>query len=245
MEKADFIRKLETEELRQRLRDAHDTSRLKLGQIHTKEDPYWMECFRVERCRAEEYVGKTIAEIARMRNTDALEVLFDLLVEDPETIWVQFRDKRNSDEAIAVFLRHPLSMPCTDMEAYPAEPEMTISGEFAQYGVLPAPLAYGLYPHYIGTFVREKGILSLEEAVKKATYLPAQRFRLKNRGTLRPGAYADIVVFDLDTIQLKGDFMNPALPPDGIDYVIINGKVVYTDTEHTGIREGKVLRRDS
>jgi N-acyl-D-amino-acid deacylase len=91
--------------------------------------------------------------------------------------------------------------------------------------------------------VRETKVLSLEEAVRKATSLPSQVIGLKDRGILKTGAFADIVVFDLDTIRMKGDNSNPAQPPEGIEYVLVNGKVVYKDMNHTGEKPGKVLRR--
>lgn len=244
IETTDFLRRLETEEFRQRLRDVYDAGRIKLGMIHTKEDPYWMDCFRIVTCQRSEYEGMTVGEIARARNSDPLEVLFDLLVEDPEVRWVQFLDRRQTEASIPVFLKHPLAMPSTDMPAHPARPELG-SDVYALYGELPSPIAYGLYPHYIGTYVREQGALQLEEAVRKATSAPAQRFGLADRGVLRPGAYADVVVFDLGTIQMKGDFSNPATPPDGIEYVIVNGIVTYKDQGHVGVRAGRILRHES
>ena len=82
----------------------------------------------------------------------------------------------------------------------------------------------------------------MEEAVRKATSLPATRFGLTDRGLLEPGKYADIVIFNLETIKMVGDFMNPDVPPDGIEYVLVNGKLVYKDKQHTGERPGMVLR---
>ncbi|UCC40857.1 MAG: amidohydrolase family protein [Candidatus Aminicenantes bacterium] len=245
IKKEEFIEKLKTKEFRGKLRKVYDSSRLKLGMIHTKEDPYWMNCFKIEKCKNKEYVGKTIGEIARMRDVDGLETIFDLLIEDPDTIWIQFLDKRLMPEGIPVILKHPLAMPCTDMRIFPAKIASDDSSPYASYGALPSPIAYGLYPHYISTYVREKGSLSLEEAVKKATYFPAQRLGLKDRGILSPETYADIVVFNLETIEMSGDFLNPAQPPEGIEFVIITGKIVYKEKAHTGEKPGKVLRNRS
>ncbi len=240
IEKEEFIQRLNTREFRDRLRRVDEKCRLKLGWIHTKVDPYWMDCFKILTCKNKEYEGKTIGDIARMRNTDPLEMIFDILVEDPETTWVQFLDRRFAPAAIPVFLKHPIAMPCTDVIALSAKPE---PDSYQLYSTIPyAPISYGLFPHYIGTYVREKAVLSLEEAVRKATYLPAQRFGLKDRGVLSPGAYADIVVFDFEKIKMKGDFLDPAQPPEGILYVLVNGKVVYKEKAHTGLRPGKVLR---
>jgi N-acyl-D-amino-acid deacylase len=107
-----------------------------------------------------------------------------------------------------------------------------------------SPTAYGLYPHYIRTFVKEQGILSLEGAIQKATSLPAQEvLGLGDRGVLKEGAYADIVVFDLGAIREGEDFLEPAQPPEGIEHVLVNGTVVYEGRTHTGRRPGRVLRR--
>ncbi len=243
IEKEEFIEKLKTEEFRSRLRSVYDTNRLKLGMIHTKADPYWMDCFKILTCKKKDYEGKTIGEIALMRDTDPLETIFDILVEDPDTLWIQFLDRRFAPATIPVFLKHASAMPSTDVPSLPAKLERDDSSPYAAYGILPAPIAYGMFPHYIGTYVREEGVLTLEEAVKKATYVPAHRFGVKDRGVLSPGAHADIVVFDLEKIKMKGDFLNPAQPPEGIEFVIVNGKIVYKEKAHTGERPGKVLRR--
>jgi len=173
-------------------------------------------------------------DIAKARDVDPLETIFDILVEDPETTWVQFLDRRGSDIMNATFLKHPAAMPSTDTEALPAKPEK---------GHAPPPVAYGLYPHYFGHYVRKMSIVGLEEAVKKATSLPAQRFGIEERGILKPGAFADIVLFDFKTIKGKANFRNPTLPPDGIHLVMVNGQIVYNDKTHTGAKPGKVLRR--
>jgi N-acyl-D-amino-acid deacylase len=131
-------------------------------------------------------------------------------------------------------------MPCSDVQAYPAQP----IGQRALYGYGQAPIAYGLFPHYINHFVNETRALSLEEAVRKATSVPAQRvFHLTDRGLIRPGAYADVLVFDPQTIREGGDFMHPAGPPRGIEWVLVNGTVTYRHGAHTGARAGRVLRR--
>jgi N-acyl-D-amino-acid deacylase len=229
-----LIEKLRKRNFRDEVKKVHEMGRLKFGMVHTKADPYWMACFRVLTCRNKEYEGKTIGELARIRDRNPLDIVLDVLAEDPEAMWVQFMDKRNTVSSISVFIKHSSSMPCTDMGLYSAAPQPK--------GSLPSPIAYGLYPHYIQTFVKEKAVLSLEEAVMKATSLPANRFNLRDRGILKPGAYADIVLFDLDQICMKGNFLEPVEPPEGIEYVYVNGKTVYRRKTHTKVRPGKVLR---
>ncbi len=231
----EFIERLKTKEFRRRLRGLYESGRIKFAMIHPKEDPYWGESFRILTCKNKDYAGKTVAEISLTNNTDYLETLFDLLVEDPETAWMQSFDKRYASSVIE-FLKHPYGMPCTDISIVPNTPKPDAKTK-------PSPYHYGLFANYIGTYVREKGVLGLEEAVRKATSLPASVLGLDNRGILKPGAYADMIVFDLQTIKMGGDFLDPIQPPDGIVYVLVNGEVVYNNKSHTGKKPGKVLRR--
>jgi N-acyl-D-amino-acid deacylase len=233
LSKEEFIKRIKTREFRERLRRIHDTGRLKLGMSHTKVDPYWFNNFRILECKHKEYEGKILGEIAKSRNADPLETIFDILSEDPDAIWSQFIDTRGTDIMNAVFLKHPAAMPCSDTIALPAEPK---TGESVD------TVSYGLFPHYFGHYMREKSVLTLEEAVKKATLLPAKRFGIGDRGILSSGAYADIVVFDFNRIKQKGDFLNPIQRPEGIEYVLVNGKLVYKDMKHTGEKPGKVLK---
>ncbi|TFG60032.1 MAG: D-aminoacylase, partial [Spirochaetales bacterium] len=104
--------------------------------------------------------------------------------------------------------------------------------------------AYGMFPHYLVEFVKRRRILSLEEAVRKLTGLPAHEvFHIKDRGLLQQDMYADIVIMNFDELHAKNDFLNPELPPEGIKFVIINGKISYENKKHTRVKSGKVLRR--
>ncbi|MBW2366410.1 MAG: amidohydrolase family protein [Deltaproteobacteria bacterium] len=235
-----LVKKLETDEFRKEFHRVYEMGRFKVGMVHTKADPYWMNRFKVLSCNNEKYEEMTIGEIAGAKKVHPVDALVELLVEDPETQWVQFEDDRDMPAAMPIFLTHPLAMPCTDT-IYVLPVNTTDASEISIYGM--SPIMFGLYPHYIGTFVRDERVLSLEEAIKKATSMPAKRFGIQNRGMLEPGAYADIVVFDLESIRMKGDFMNPAKAPDGIKFTIINGKIVYDGKAHTGALPGRVIRR--
>jgi N-acyl-D-amino-acid deacylase len=249
LSKEGFADQLKTRAFREKVKGVVYSGKFKFGMIHPLTDPYWMDCYRVLRCENKAHEGRTIGEIARERQPEdiiesvyetSLDAVFDILVEDPDTIWALHLDKRMVDAALPVFLQHPAGMPCTDVSAFPAKPSpqdgMTI------YGV--SPTAYGLYPHYLRLFVKEKRALSLEEAIRKATYVPAQAvLGLKDRGVIRDGAHADIVLFDFERIRERDDFLEPARPPEGIEHVLVNGQVVYEGMAHTGARPGKVLRR--
>jgi N-acyl-D-aspartate/D-glutamate deacylase len=244
MGKYEFAANLKTRAFRERVKKVFYSGRIKFFMVHPLINPYWMDCFTVVRCRNKDYQGRTIGEIARERGsgfiTDtvyhtSLETLFDIVVEDPEATWAVSLDVRENPGALSVFLQHPVGMPCTDTYSLP--------GRLEEGGLLEAPpIAYGLFPHYIRTFVLEERVLSLEEAVCKATQLPAQVLGLRDRGNITAGAYADIVVFDLDEMGMRGDFAEPSRPPGGIKHVLVNGQVVYENMTHQGVRSGRVLR---
>jgi N-acyl-D-amino-acid deacylase len=134
-------------------------------------------------------------------------------------------------------------MPSTDVGAVSLEKADHMDRERG-YVDLP-PIAFGLYPHYIHLYVNERGALTLEEAVHKATYQVAQTIGIANRGILHPGAYADLVIFAPKKMRMTGDFVEPAKRPEGIETVLVNGTIVYRNREHTGARAGKVLRHET
>ena len=110
-------------------------------------------------------------------------------------------------------------------------------------GGRPHPRFYGTFPRVLGKYVREEKLLTLEEAVRKMTALPAAAFGIQDRGILREGLAADITIFDPDKIIDKATYENPHQYPEGISYVIVNGEVVVEKGKHTGKRSGRVLRR--
>jgi N-acyl-D-amino-acid deacylase len=249
----DFAQHLGSRAFRKRVARLVHSGSVKFGMVHPLADPYWMDCFRILRCKNPIYEGRTIGELARKNRPnriveavyeESLELLFDAIMEDPCVTWAFFLDKRE-EGALPTFLQHPAGMPCSDARSLPARPLLIddMPADAYLYGLFP-PIAYGLYPHYIREFVKELAVLSLEQAVSKATFVPARKvFGLKDRGIVREGAYADLVLFDLDRVRESGDFTDPARPPEGIEHVLVNGQVVYEHKQHTGARPGKVLRR--
>ena len=167
------------------------------------------------------------------------ECLAQIVVEDADATWALIRDKRE-DGALDVFLRHPEAMPCSDCDCLPADEIADDTNE--GYGI--SPTAYGLMPHYLRQYVRDEGTLSLEEGIQRITSNPGRKFLgLSDRGVLERGAFADIVVFDLDSLKEGDDFFKPNTPPEGIRCVLVNGTVVYQNRSHAGARAGKVLRK--
>jgi len=107
---------------------------------------------------------------------------------------------------------------------------------------MPNPRTFGTFPYILGQFSREEGLFPIEEAVRKMTALPAQRLGLQDRGILRDGMKADIVVFNPETVEAKATFEDPKRYPEGISHVIVNGKVVIDNGNHTGALPGRALK---
>ncbi|NLE46738.1 MAG: amidohydrolase family protein [Chloroflexi bacterium] len=246
--RAEFVEKLKDNAFKADLIEFVCSGKFKFGMLHPLTDPYWMDCYRILECRNSDYVGRTLGELARERfphrildavYVGAFEVLFDVLLDDPDATWALIVDKREYG-AIPVFLRHPAGMPCSDVQAFAAEQ----SHPEALYGYGNAPIAYGLFPYYLRHYVRETRTLTLEEAIKKCTSIPAECYLgLRDRGRIEVGARADIVLFDPVTVSEGGDFLHPTRPPVGIEWVLVNGQVVCRQGRHTGARAGRVLRR--
>ena len=125
------------------------------------------------------------------------------------------------------------------MQSLPSKINQDISKSF--YGL--APLFYGMFIHFLRIMVKEKKVLSLEEAIMKITSFPAQNIlRIKDRGVIKEGAYADIVMMDFDKLRENEDFRKPYKTPEGIKHVFVNGKIVCENGAYIGIKAGKVLR---
>jgi N-acyl-D-aspartate/D-glutamate deacylase len=107
----------------------------------------------------------------------------------------------------------------------------------------PHPRHYGTYPCILGRYVREEGILRLEDAVRRMTSFPAQRYGILDRGILRPGMYADVTIFDPATVIDKATYENPHQYPAGIPYVVVNGKVAVDGGKYKKVMAGRTLRK--
>lgn len=130
-----------------------------------------------------------------------------------------------------------------DVENYMQSPYGMIAtdGGIRNEQIADHPRSYGAFPRVLEVYVREKHLLTWEEAIRKMTSAPATQLGLTDRGILKPGMVADIVIFDPVTVKGKADYQNPALNPDGIPYVLVNGSIVVENSKHTGARPGKVL----
>ncbi len=189
-------------------------------------------CVRLDKNKPCE--GRTMAEITRMRGApDEFTALFDLLLEEevsPQMVGFSMRE-----EDMRQVMMHPLQMVGSDSASH------SFSGPFAEGK--PHPRSFGTYPRILGRYVREYGILTLEEAVRKMTSLPAARHGFLDRGLLKLGMAADLTVFDPATVIDHATYQDPHQKPDGISCVIVNGEVAVKNGELTGKRAGRVLRK--
>ncbi len=193
--------------------------------------------------RHPEYRGRSVADIAAERGADAFDTYLDLIVEEDDQIVGIFEYIEESN--IRALLQSPVAMVCSDGLVMAPPEELDDPGLYW-------PCSYGEYPGILERYVRDEPVLRLEEAIRKMTSFPAQRFRLYDRGVLRPGLKADIAVFDLDRVRDRATnpsphrfpFENvPHRSPEGIDWVFVNGDPVIADGEHTGSLPGRVLQR--
>ncbi|MDH3688748.1 MAG: D-aminoacylase [Gammaproteobacteria bacterium] len=136
------------------------------------------------------------------------------------------------------------SMDEEDVRRFLSHPQSMIGSDGLPHDAAPHPRLWGTFPKVLGHYARDVGLFSLEEAVRKMTSLPAQRFRLKDRGVLRPGAFADLVMFDPDAVIDRATFESPMQPAAGIEQVYVNGRVVWQEGKSTANRPGRALRRN-
>ncbi|UCG79934.1 MAG: amidohydrolase family protein, partial [Desulfobacterales bacterium] len=237
-----FVENLKMQAFRDELKKEWMNGKFKILMIHPKTDAYWMDRVKILRCKNKEFEGKLVSEIARKKNSDPMDMIFDIIIEDPDTKFNCTDDRRWTETMNRVFFQHPLCMVGLDITALPSIETPPYKAVWPGGGA-PGWGFYGFYPRYIRRFVKAKAYLTLEEAVKKATYLPAQRLRLNDRGVITPGAYADILLFDFEKISEKGTALNPRQAPEGIVCTLVNGKIVYENMVHTGAKAGKVIRR--
>jgi dihydroorotase/N-acyl-D-amino-acid deacylase len=176
--------------------------------------------------------GKTLAEIARTWNKDPMDALFDLLIEDHALTSVAVFGMSEPDVALA--LQQPWVS--VDNDSSGTSPDGILGKEH------PHPRAYGTFPRILRKYVREEHKLTLEDAIRKFSALPAQRMRLTDRGVLKAGLCADIVIFDPASVHDVATFDNPNQLSQGMEYVLVSGVPVIDQSKMTGALPGKVLR---
>jgi N-acyl-D-aspartate/D-glutamate deacylase len=176
------------------------------------------------------YEGQRMDEVARLMGKEPVDALCDLLIAEHASPMAIYFSMNEADVQLA--MKQPWVGIGSDGVA--VNPTMTFMGR-------PHPRFYGTFPRVLGVYVREKHVLTLPDAIRKMTALPAQIVGLTDRGLLRPGMAADIVVFDPKTVKDRATFEDPSQYPTGIPYVIVNGVVVIDQSEHSGAKPGRVL----
>lgn len=177
--------------------------------------------------------GKTIRQIADLQDKDPYNTVFDLLIAEKGKVLIVLL--LMAEEDLINILKHPMSMIGSD--------GMSVSTEGIMSFGMPHPRAFGTRARVLARYVREKKVLSLEEAVKKMSYMPAWRLGLPKRGLLRVGYYADAVVFDPDEVRDNAVYSDPKQYSSGFEYVVVNGKIVLANGMHQKVFNGRVITR--
>jgi N-acyl-D-amino-acid deacylase len=192
-------------------------------------DRILLASFKTERLKP--LTGKTLAEVARMRGKDPVETIMDLVLEDRSRVGTIYF--LMSEENIKKQIRQPWVSFGSDAASIAPEGVYLKSSTH--------PRAYGNFARLLGRYVREEKVISLAEAVRRLSGLPATNLGLGNRGFLKPGMFADVVVFDPQTVADRATFENPHQYAVGVRHVFVNGVQVLKDGEHTGAKPGRAL----
>lgn len=186
------------------------------------------------------FKGMTMDEVIKSWKTgskptpDPLDVLFEILVEHNGSVSTVYAHHTEEDMTFA--LKQPWCSVGSDGSAYAVEGPLRRGN--------PHPRNFGTFPRLLGVYVRERQLLTLEEAIRKITSLNADKIGIRDRGLLRQGNFADITIFDFNTVIDNSTYTDPFHYNDGIEYVIVNGKIVLDAGRHTGARPGRPLRRN-
>lgn len=179
----------------------------------------------VQSVKNQEVVGKNLQQLAKMRGVNhPADAVFDLLIEEQNQVMMV--DYLTDEESITALMRHSAQHFGTD----------------SLYVGLPHPRTFGTYPRILGHYIRKSGVLSLAEGVAKMTRRPAERLNLHGRGGIVPGYYADLVIFNPETVGETGTYEHPSRHPTGITYVLVNGQIVFRQGKMEYTRAGRVLK---
>lgn len=178
------------------------------------------------------YIGKTLAEVSEIRGTPWYETAMDLVIQDDSRVGVVYF--LMAEENIRKQMTLPYMAFCSDAGSLAPE------GVFLESNV--HPRAYGNFTRLIAKYVRDEKVISLQEAVHKLTALPCERLKIKDRGRLKPGYFADVIVFDLQKMKENSTYEKPHQLSEGMEQVFVNGKQVLKNSKHTGAFPGKFVK---
>jgi dihydroorotase/N-acyl-D-amino-acid deacylase len=229
-EGGDLLERLRDPEQRREIHDAVLNPKTEWENLGRLAGPEGVLIADLEKEENQRYVGMRLSEIAEEMGTDWVDAAIELIVTEEDRVSTVYF--LMSDENVKKQMRQPWIKWGTDASGmHPDSAEG-----------LTHPRAYGTYPRIMGHYVREEGVMGLEEAVRKATSAVATRLHLKDRGVLREGAFADVVVFDPETIIDRATYEEPHRLSEGVEHVFVNGTAVVRDGEHTGALPGRVVR---
>jgi len=220
-----ILERLKNPKIRNKIRDEMKSYTL-------RDEEYWSRIMISQVGKNKQFEGMRIAEIAKILDKDPIDTVLDLILEE-ETI-VRMINFGICEEDVETIMKLTWVMVGSDGRA------VSPTGKLGEGK--PHPRYYGTFPRVLGRYVRERKVIPIELAVRKMTYLPAWRLGFRDRGIIREGAWADIVIFDPNEINDKATFINPHQFPVGIKYVIVNGEITVENGKHTGRLNGRVLR---
>ena len=236
------------EALAKRLVDPEVAPKIQEGLVASMEDRGGPEAALISTYSLDpSLVGKTIADVAEMRGENPEDTIFELFKAHTLKLAAGelkggfgFVNFNQSPENVDLFMRMPWVAVGSDGSVHAPD------GVLARHSPAPHPRHYGTFPRVLGRFARERGVIGLHEAVRKMTSLPARILSLSDRGLIAPGMWADLAVFDPETVLDGNDFVPAEATmryPIGIEHVVVNGVLTLKDGEHTGVLAGRVLRR--
>jgi N-acyl-D-amino-acid deacylase len=179
-----------------------------------------------------QYTGKTLGEVAKIHGKSPQETAMDLVIADSTRVETAYTLMNEEN------IKRQIALPYVSFGSDAGSP--AAEGMFLKYK--DHPRAYGNFSRLLGKYVRDEKVIQLEEAVRKLTSLPATNLKIQNRGSLTPGYYADLAIFDPTKIQDHATFENPHQYSTGMVHVFVNGKQVLENGEHTGAKPGRVVR---
>lgn len=189
-----------------------------------------------------ESAGKTISKLAEQAGISPEEIILNLL--EINELQVAIFNEAIAEDNLLEIAQKDYAMLASDGVGYEmSNVNPPAGGQISNRTNLPHPRSFGSFPRFLELFVREKQMLSWEKAVYKMTGQPAEVLGLKDRGVIKPGALADLVVFNSETIKAKADYQNPYQLSEGIDYVLVNGQLAFENGKQTSVRAGRVLRK--
>ncbi|MBE6565413.1 MAG: hypothetical protein E7655_09110 [Ruminococcaceae bacterium] len=236
----------------EKLRELSESGHMKVGMIHTVQDPYWFECFRIIRCAEKAYEGKTISEIAFAKGRPTVETVYETVFEvlceivkaDPQATWAFVKDKREY-QCMKTFMQHPRATIGTDMgRIVPMIGAEEALADNAAYRQGCGPYLFQGFIEYLVKATKLDAVMTLPQAVKRITSIPAQTvLHLDNYGVIRENAWANLVLLDEKKLSYHIDFTKAATAPGGVEYVFVNGEAALEKGRLTGARAGHVVRK--